>query len=92
VRVPATFTIRQGGSLEPPTVSSPAFLAIEVSVASGDGRAHRVLVHAPTPRSLSVPAHGRVVVLLAGMRQGHYTIDVDGAPRGALEVGGEPGP
>jgi hypothetical protein len=92
VRLPATFTVRPGGRLDPPTVSSPAFLAVEVTVISRDGRSHRVVVRVPSPRTLSVPAGGRASVLIGGLRQGRYGIDLDGAPRGALEIGGEPGP
>ena len=84
--------IRPGGKLVPPTVSAPAFLAVLVTVASGDGQQHRVLLKTPTPHSLSVPAHGHASVLVPGLRAGQYPIDVDGTPRGALLIGGEPGP
>jgi hypothetical protein len=92
VRVPATFLIRPGGALAPPSVSAPAFLAVQVTVVSGDGRAHQVVVRTPTPQTLSVPAHGHASVLVPGLRAGQYQIDVDGAARGLLSIGGEPGP
>jgi hypothetical protein len=92
VRLPATFRVEHGGALSPPSVSSPAFLAIELTVASADGRRHRIVLATPKPHRLAVPAGGRASVLVAGLRAGHYVIDVDGAPRGALDVGGEPGP
>jgi hypothetical protein len=91
VRVPATFTIR-GGALSPQTVSSPAFLAIELSLASGDDAQHHVVVRTPASRSLTVPARGRAAILIGGLRAGRYPIYVDGAARGALIVGGDPGP
>ena len=92
VRVPATFVIRAGGKLVPPSISAPAFLAVQLSVASADGKQHHVLLKTPTPHSLNVPAHGRASVLVPGLRAGQYQIEVDGAARGLLSIGGEPGP
>ncbi len=76
----------------PPQITAPAFLAVQVSVTSADGRAHRVLVKTPQPHTLTVPAHGHAAVLLRGMRAGQYQILVDGSARGLLVIGGEPGP
>jgi hypothetical protein len=92
VRVPATFTIHTGGALEPPSVSAPGLFAIALTMISGDGQAHSVLVHTPKPYSLRVPAHGRASVLIPGLRAGQYVIEVDGATRGALSIGAQPGP
>jgi hypothetical protein len=90
--VPATFTIGAGDKLTPPTVSSPAFLAVALTVVSGDGKSHRVLLRTPTPHALTVPAHGRASVLIPGLRAGSYPLEIDGARHGALSIGGEPGP
>jgi hypothetical protein len=92
VRVPATFVIGTGGRLSPPSVSAPAFLAVQLTVSSGDGRSHHLLLRAPGPVRLTVPAHGRASVLIGGLRAGRYEISVDGASGGALIIGGEPGP
>jgi hypothetical protein len=92
VRVPATFAIRSGRRLDPQTVSAPAFLAVRVTVSSADGKAHHVVVHTSVPQTLSVSAGGRASVLISGQRAGQYAIDVDGSRRGALLIGGEPGP
>lgn len=73
-------------------MSAPGFFAIALTVISGDGRAHSVLVHTPKPYSLRVPAHGRASVLIPGLRTGQYVIEVDGATRGALSIGAQPGP
>jgi hypothetical protein len=91
-RVPATFTIASGGQLSPPTVSAPAFLAVQLTVVSRDGQAHQVLLRTPTPHKLAVPAHGHATVLIPGLRAGSYPLEIDGAARGALTIGGEPGP
>jgi hypothetical protein len=59
---------------------------------SADGRSHQVLLRTPMPHSLTVPAHGRASLLIRGPRSGRYELDVDGIARGALTLGGEPGP
>jgi hypothetical protein len=92
VRVPSIFTIHAGGRLTPSTVSTPAFIALDVSVSSADGRSHRVVIHTPTPHTLTVPANGHASVFIPGLKQGRYVIAVDGKTRGALLIGGEPGP
>lgn len=91
-RVPATFTILPGGALKPQTVSSPAFIAIQLTISSGDGKGHQVVVRTPAPRSLAVPANGRASVQIPGLKQGRYPLQVDGTTRGELVIGGEPGP
>jgi hypothetical protein len=58
-------------------------------VVSGDGRSHRVVI---ASRGLTVPAGGRASVRLPGLRAGRYGLEVDGAGRGVLVIGGEPGP
>jgi hypothetical protein len=73
-------------------VTSPAFLAIQLTVASADGKPHRVVLRTPTRHTLSVPAGGRASTLIGGLKAGHYVIEVDGNARGALNTGGEPGP
>jgi hypothetical protein len=91
-RVPATFTIRASG-VSPATVSAPAFLAVQLTVVSGDGKGHAVVVVLPEGgRSLSVPANGRASTLIPGLRAGEYAVKIDGKTRAVLLIGGEPGP
>jgi hypothetical protein len=90
--LPATFTVGPGDAVTPPSVSSPAFLAIQLTVISGDGKAHRVLLRTPTPHSLAVPAGGRASIIIPGQRAGTYPLSVDGTDRATLQIGGEPGP
>jgi len=92
VRLPATFTVGAGGALNPPTVTAPARIPVLLTVVSGDGRAHRAVLRTPVAHELNVSAHGRASVLLTGLKNGRYPLDVDGAPKGALIVGGAPGP
>jgi hypothetical protein len=61
-------------------------------VASGDGKQHHVLLRTPTPHSLTVPAGGRATLLVGGLTQGRYVLEVDGTSTGSLLIGGEPGP
>lgn len=91
VRVPATFVAR-GTTLTPPRVMVPPFLAIELSVASGDGRAHEVVLDAPGAPRLVVPAGRRARTRVRGLRAGEYAVVLDGAPAAVLVVGGDAGP
>jgi hypothetical protein len=90
--VPATFVVKPGGVLSPQTVSAVTSIPIELTVVSGDGKAHKALLSSPRPHSLSVPAGGRASVLLTGLLRGRYRISVDGFDRGTLVVGFTPGP
>lgn len=89
-RVPATLILR-GGRFSPRTVSVPPFLAVALSVAATDGRAHTVVVATDPPRRLRVPAGRRTTILVPGQPAGRYAI-TSGAARAFLVVGGEPGP
>jgi hypothetical protein len=91
-RLPATYTINAGGSLNPPVVTAPPQIPVQLTVVSADGRSHRVLLRTPVAHALAVPAHGRATVLLTGLKLGRYALDVDGVARGALVIGGAPGP
>lgn len=92
VRVPATFTI-DGARLDPPTITVPPFLAVEITVSAADGANHLVVVQTPEPHRLPVQGDGsRAVVRLAGLRAGRYAIEVDGREAGTLVAGGEVGP
>ena len=70
-------------------MTAPAHIPVLLTVVSGDGRAHRAVLR---KHELMVPAHGRASVLLTGLKDGRYPLDIDGAPKGALVVGGAPGP
>jgi hypothetical protein len=92
VRVPATFTVTAGGRLTPPTITVPPFLAVEVSLASHDGRAHTLVLQTVPPRTLQVGPGAREAVRIPGLRAGRYTAMLDGRRAGALVAGGEVGP
>lgn len=91
-RLPATFVITGRGSLSPTSISAPAGVAIVLTVISGDGRAHQVVLGGTPARPLAVPAHGRVSLRLSGLKMGRYQLAVDGVSAGALVIGVQPGP
>lgn len=91
VRVDAQFTVR-GGRLSPSTVTTPAFLAVQVSVRNLDGVAREVVVRADRVYRLSVGPGRRAARLIPGQPAGNYAVLVQGRRRGALVFGGEPGP
>jgi hypothetical protein len=93
VLVPAIFKIGTGDRLSPSTVTAPAHLTIMLIVISGDGKAHRFVLFAPSRMTgLAVPAGGRASVAVRGLPKGRYPLILDGTPRGALIIGGQPGP
>jgi hypothetical protein len=73
-------------------VTVPAFVAVGLTIASGDGHSHHVVIRTPVARSVSVPAGGHASVLLPGTRAGRYAVMVDGRAGGSLLVGAEGGP
>jgi hypothetical protein len=78
--------------VSPPSVSAPAFLAIALTVISGDGRSHQVAVRTPVAHALTVAAGGRGSALIGGLKAGDYAVEIDGKSRAKLVIGGEPGP
>jgi hypothetical protein len=91
VRVDAQFTVR-GGRVSPRTVTTPAFLAVQVSVANLDGISRVVVVRTNRDYRLNVGPGRRATKLIPGQPAGSYPVLVQGRRRGALVFGGEPGP
>jgi hypothetical protein len=91
VRVDAQFTLRRG-RLSPPTVTTPAFLAVQVSVRNLDRASREVVVRTDRDYRLSVGPGRRATRLIPGQPAGTYAVLVQGRRRGALVFGGEPGP
>jgi len=88
-RLPATFTIRSGEDLTPTIIGGPAGVTVDVTLISGDRMAHSATV---AGRALMVPAGGRASAALGGLSKGNYPVLVDGAKRGTLVIGAQPGP
>jgi hypothetical protein len=93
VRLPASFTIHAGGVLTPGTIAAPKHTDIQLSVTSADGKTHALTIAAPPHYYyLKVTPGSPARALLSELRDGHYTVTVDGAKRGLLIVGAVPGP
>lgn len=88
VRLPARYTIAANGSVEPPTVTIPAHLPVELIVIS-NAQAHRIALRTTT---FTVGAHEQAEKLIDGLKAGSYPLEVDGAPKAVLTIGGGPGP
>lgn len=88
IRVPVDLRVSADG-VTPATVTVPAFLPVELTARSADGRSHDVTV---AGTALAVPAEGSVTSRIDGLRRGTYPIEVDGRARGSLVAGDEPGP
>lgn len=88
IRVPVDLRVA-AGEVTPATVSVPAFLPLEVTARSTDGKAHRVRVVGAV---LEVPASGTATEQLDGLPRGTYPITVDGTQRAKVVAGDEPGP
>jgi hypothetical protein len=86
VRLPARFTILPGGSLNPSVVAVQAQVPLELIVISGDGRAHRALLHITGAKQLTVPPHGPAEQLVPALPAGSYPLSIDGRRRGELVV------
>lgn len=84
MRLPARFTILASGRLSRPTVTVPAHIPLELIVLSRDGRIHRVLLHSPGARPLTVRPNGRDEQLIPALPAGTYPLSIDGRSEGAL--------
>jgi hypothetical protein len=92
VSIPAVFLIGPGATLTPPSVSVPSGVSIALAVADHDGRAHTVVLAAPTRHVLHVPAGRSIGGLISGLPDGAYRLLVDGVARGRIVVGAQGGP
>ncbi|MEO6859498.1 MAG: hypothetical protein ABI323_13085 [Solirubrobacteraceae bacterium] len=90
--LPANFTIKAGGTLSPPSVAAPGRTPILLTISTTDARTHHVALGTPQGQRLTVRVGHPARVLLRGLRDGSYAIEVDGHPRGKLIVGATPGP
>jgi hypothetical protein len=88
-RVPARFTVGPGG-IDPPRVSVPAFLAIELIV---DNRLERqIVVRLEGADPITVGPASEARARLSGRRPGRYVVNFLSVGQALLVTGVEPGP
>lgn len=94
IRVPATFIFARPGRVHPSTVTIPAFIPVQLTLASRDGRAHALALRAAGHTyTLRVAAGGRASTRVPGLRAGRYLLrPLGGGPGATLIVGGQVGP
>jgi len=92
VRLPAKFTIRAGGVLDPPQIGAPKHTDVAMTVVSGDGMSHTFGLDTPRPHLAMVLSGRPIKLLLKGLLNGTYAVEIDRVKRGALVIGAAPGP
>jgi hypothetical protein len=94
VRTPAVFVFAPSGRVSPPTITVPAFIAVDVTLVSRDGRAHELALKAAGRRyRFRVAARRSATVRIPGLKAGTYPLSpVGGGPGATLVAGGEAGP
>ncbi len=90
VRLPAKFKIRTGGALDPPVIAAPRHTDVALAVVSGDRQVHTFVLLTPHSYRMTVPPSAHV--LLKGVPNGSYVVEVDHVRRGSLIIGAAPGP
>jgi hypothetical protein len=88
-RVPVRFTVRDGG-VEPPEVSVPGFLAIELVIRNETSQPIVARLEGVEPLSANPGETTRARI--EGRRPGRYPIDFGAAGEALLVTGVEPGP
>jgi hypothetical protein len=73
-------------------VAAPKHTEVVLTVAAGDGRSHRLVIQTPRRYAASVTPGRAAKLILKGVPNGSYPVEVDGSKRGELIVGAAPGP
>ena len=94
IRIPATFIFTRPNRVQPATVTIPAFVPVELTLASRDGRVHTLALRSDgRTYTLRVASGGRASTRIPGLRTGRYPLTaVGGGPGAVLIVGGQVGP
>ena len=71
---------------------APAFLAISLTVVSGDGKPHQVRLLTLAPHVLHVPAGGRATTLIGGLKAGDYASRSTASRAPSSSSAASPGP
>jgi hypothetical protein len=73
-------------------VAAPKHTKLVLTVAAGDGRSHQLVIRTPRRYTASVAPGHAAKLILQGVPNGSYSVEVDGSKRGELIVGAAPGP
>ena len=94
IRVPAVFIFTRAGRVDPPTVTIPALVPVQLTLVSRDGRSHTLVLRGRgRAYALRVPAGGRASERIPGLPAGRYPLSAaGGGPGAALIAGGQVGP
>jgi hypothetical protein len=87
--VHATMTIKSGRRLSPPVIALPTLVFLKLTVIDGDGHAHTVAIG---PAHVQLPAGGRALLSVSNLKDGSYSVTVDGHRQGKITVGSAGGP
>jgi hypothetical protein len=90
IRVPAEFTISEGGAMTPQQVAIPAFFTIELIVHNKTSK--RVTVRWVGEKVMSVEPGGKGDVEVKGRKKGSWLVDASPAGQAVVITGAKPGP
>jgi hypothetical protein len=90
IRVPAEFTISEGGTMTPQQVAIPAFFTIELIVHNKTSKT--VDVRWVGEKVMSVPPGGKGDVEVKGRKKGTWLVDASPAGQAVVITGAKPGP
>jgi hypothetical protein len=90
IRVPAEFTISEGGAMTPQQVAIPAFFTIELIVHNKTSKP--VDVRWVGEKVMSVPPGGKGDVEVKGRKKGTWLVDAGSAGQAVVVTGAKPGP
>jgi hypothetical protein len=90
IRVPAEFTISEGGVMTPQQVAIPAFFTIELIVHNKTSKT--VDVRWVGEKVMTVPPGGKGDVEVKGRKKGTWLVDASPAGQAVVITGAKPGP
>jgi hypothetical protein len=90
IRVPAEFTIAEGGAMTPQQVAIPAFFTIELIVHNKTSK--RVVVRWVGEQVMAVEPGGTGDVEVKGRKKGTWLVDAGTAGQAVVVTGAKPGP
>jgi hypothetical protein len=90
IRVPAEFTIAEGGAMTPQQVAIPAFFTIELIVHNKTSK--RVVVRWVGEKVMAVEPGGTGDIEVKGRKKGTWLVDAGTAGQAVVVTGAKPGP